>query len=73
MRIQTIKMVVFATKDAHRYKNTMLQKSVTRGFAGTITRPVFLCLQMKQHDLDFPTRKWQNNYISFPFHSFWIV
>ena len=32
-------------------------KSVTRGFAGTVTRPVFLCLQMKQHDLDFPTRE----------------
>ena len=26
-------------------------------FAGTVTRPVFLCLQMKQHDLDFTTRE----------------
>ena len=46
---------MFATKDAYRYKNIMLQKRVTRGFAGNITRPVFLCLQMKQHDLVFPT------------------
>ena len=27
------------------------------GFAGTIARPVFLCLQMIQTDLDFPTRE----------------
>ena len=73
MRIQTIKMVVFATKDAHRYKNTMLQKSVTRGFAGTITRPVFLCLQMKQHDLDFPTREKTKQLYYFSFRSLWIV
>ena len=33
------------------------QQPVTRGFTGTIARPVFLCLQMKQHDLDFPTRE----------------
>ena len=46
---------MFATKAAYRYKTIMLQKSVTRGFAGNITRPVYLCLQMKQHDLDFPT------------------
>ena len=51
-------MVVFATKDAHRYKNTMLQKkTVTRGFGDIITRPVFLGLQMNQHDLDIPTRE----------------
>ena len=49
------KIVVFATKDAHRYKTTMLQKKrVTRGFAGTI---FVLALQIKQHDLDFPTRE----------------
>ena len=47
---------MFATKDAHRYKNTMLRKSVLVGFAGTVTRPVFLGLQMKQPHLDFPTR-----------------
>ena len=32
-------------------------KKCTRRFAGTITRPMFLYLQMKQHDLDFPTRE----------------
>ena len=53
MWIQTIKKVVFATKDAHWYKNVMLQKSVTRGFA--VPLHMFLFLQMKQHDLDFPT------------------
>ena len=53
--LKIIKKVVFAIKDAHWYKNTMLQISVTRGFAGTITRPVFLGLQMTQHDLDFQT------------------
>ena len=42
MRIQKIKKAVFAKKDAHRYKKVMLQKRVTRGFAGTVTRPVFL-------------------------------
>ena len=55
--LKIIKKVVFAIKDAHRYKNTMLQISVTRGFAGTITRSVFLDLQMKQHDLDFQIRE----------------
>ena len=34
--------MVFARKDAYRYKNTILQKRVTGGFAGTITGPVFL-------------------------------
>ena len=48
---------VLAKKAAHRFKNVMLQKSVTHGFAGTVTRPVFLCLQIKQHDLDFPSRE----------------
>ena len=41
----------------NQYKNAVLQKIVTRGFAGTVRRPVFLCMQMKQHDLDFPTRE----------------
>ena len=35
----------------------MLQKIVPRGFADTVTRPVFLCLQMKQHDLDTSTQE----------------
>ena len=58
---------MFAKKDAHRYKNAMLQKSVTRGFAGTVTRSMFLCLQMKQHDLDFPTRENGKTFILFFF------
>ena len=48
---------MFAKKDAHRYKNAMLQKIVPRGFTGTITRHVFLCLQMKQHEFDFSTQE----------------
>ena len=39
--IQTIKKTVFTKEDAHRYKNAMLQTSFTRGFAGTVTRPLF--------------------------------
>ena len=59
---------MFATKDVHRYKNTMLQKkTVTRGFGGIITRPDFLGLQMKQHDLDFPTRENGKTMITFSF------
>ena len=54
-------------KDARRDKNTMLQKSVTRGFAGTITRSVFLDLQMKLHDLDFQTRENRKTIILFFF------
>ena len=65
MQIQKIKKMMFVKTDAHRYKNSMLQKSATRGFAGIITRPVFLCLQMKQHDLDFLTRE----LYYFSFHS----
>ena len=57
-------------KDARRDKNTMLQKSVTRGFAGTITRTVSLGLQMKQHDLDFLTRENGKQLYYFSFHSF---
>ena len=40
--LNTIKMVVFAKKDAHRYKNTTLQKSATHGFAGTVKACVFV-------------------------------
>ena len=32
-------------------------KIVPRGFAGTITRHVFFCLQMKQHEFDFSTQE----------------
>ena len=71
MWIQTIKKVVFAKKDVHRYKNAMLQKSVACGFAGTVTRPVFLCLQMKQHDLDLTTRGTDKTIILF-FFSFFL-
>ena len=60
-------MVVFATKDAHRYKNTMLQKKCNAWFSGTIARPVFLCLQMKQHEMDFTTRENGNTIILFFF------
>ena len=63
-------------KDAHRYKNAILQKRVMRGFAVTVpvTRPVFLCLQMKQHELDFSTRENGKTIILFfSFHMFWIV
>ena len=59
-------MFVKKKKDAHRYKNAMLQKNVTRGFAGTVTRSMFLCLQMK-HDLDFPTRENGKTFILFFF------
>ena len=31
------------------FENMCCKKSVTRGFSDTITRPVFLCLQIKQH------------------------
>ena len=37
------------------FENMCCKKSVTRGFSDTITRPVLLCLQMKQHELDFTT------------------
>ena len=46
---------MFEKKDAHRYKNAMLQKNITGGFAGTVTKPVFLYLQMSHHALDFPS------------------
>ena len=66
MRIQTIQIVVFAKKDAHQYKNTILQIKVSR--VVSLAPSVFLRLQMKQHDLVFPTReKRQNNYIIFLF------
>ena len=55
--IQTIKKTVFTKEDAHRYKNAMLQKSFTRGFLVPLQGPFFKCLQMKQHDLNFPTRE----------------
>ena len=49
MQIQTIKMVVFATKEVHRFKNTMLQK--------TVSRVVFCYHYKKRHDFDFPTQE----------------
>ena len=55
MRIQTIQIVVFAKKDAHQYKNTILQIKVSR--VVSLAPSVFLRLQMKQHDLVFPTRE----------------
>ena len=57
MLIQTIKKVVFAKKMPIGTRIPCYKKCVTSGFAGTVTRPVFLCLQIKQHDLDFPTRE----------------
>ena len=51
----------------------MLQKSVTRGCAGTGTRPVFLCLQMKHHNLEFRHEKMAKQLYDFSFHLFWIV
>lgn len=66
--------MVFATNEAHQYKNTMLQKSVSCGFAGTSTKPVFLYLHLKQRELDFPTRKNGKTIILFfSFYSFWIL
>ena len=53
MLIQTIKKVVFAKKDAHRYKNSTLQKMCHEWLQGLC----FYVLQIKQHDLDFPTRE----------------
>ena len=52
-----MKKIVFATEEDHQHKKTILQKSVTRALTGTMPRPVFLCLQRKQDDLDFPTRE----------------
>ena len=70
MRIQTIKIVVFARKDA----NTILQKKgATRGFRVPLQGlSVFLCLQMKQHDFDFPTQENGKKIILF-FFSFYTV
>ena len=70
MRIQTIKIVVFARK---RRQYHAAKKGVTRGFRVPLQGlSVFLCLQMKQHDLDFPTRENGKTIILF-FFSFYTV
>ena len=65
MRIQTIQIVVFAKKDAHQYKNTILQIKVSR--VVSLAPYEFLRLQMKQHVLVFPTQENGKAIISFFF------
>ena len=65
MWIQTIKKVVFAKK-APIGTRMPCYKKVSRvvllvPLQGMQCFSAFLCMQMKQHDLDFPTR--ENNYI----------
>ena len=61
--------MVFAKKDAHRYKNAMLQKMCHAWFCW------YRYKACRWNNMNgFPdTRKRQNNYIIFSFYSFWIV
>ena len=47
--------MTFAKKTPIGTRIPRYKKCVTSGFAGTVTRPVFLCLQIKQHEI--PTRE----------------
>ena len=62
--------MVFATKTPIGTRIPCYKKCVTSGFAGTVTRPVFLCLQIKQHEI--PTRENGKTIILF-FFSFYTV